>query len=174
MNALTEVSSAYREIMKSSSYRRAMPLVTLAVFAAFILLPAWLIPFNTVAFQFQILRGSDYVVYAALSAATASLLLMQVFLFRKSRDAKERVRSLGQGGLGAYSAILGGLMATAACSSCIAGLFGFLGVGAVFFVGKNIRLLTVLALALMLVSLYFTARRVNGTCKPCEDACPNP
>lgn len=167
-NPFSEIQNAYQDLMKHRAYRRALPLIALAVFAAFVLMPALLIPYNTIAFQLQILKLKDYLIFALLSMATALLILMQVFLFRRSRSAKARAVAVGGGSVGAYSAIMGGFLATAACSSCIAGLLGFLGAGSVFFVAKNSGWFALGALAIMAVALYSTAKQFNGYCGSCE------
>ncbi|MBI4130290.1 hypothetical protein HY468_03175, partial [Candidatus Roizmanbacteria bacterium] len=101
-----------------------------------------------------------------LSMVTALLLLMQVFLFGSK---KKRVETAGQGGVGIFSALFGGLLATAACSACVAAILGFLGAGSVFFVLENQAIFVIGAIALVIVSLYFSSRRVQGYCKECGD-----
>jgi hypothetical protein len=67
------------------------------------------------------------------------------------------------GALGVFGAVVG----TSACASCLASLFGLigLGTGSVFFVLKNQPYFLFGAIALMLlVSSYFTARKVNKVC----------
>ena len=84
---------------------------------------------------------------------------------------KERMKTVGEGGAGVYAAIMGGLLATAACSSCFAALLGFLGAGSVLFVAKYNLYVGAAAILLMSISLFFAARRVNGECKTCDKIC---
>jgi hypothetical protein len=168
-NPFREVISAYRELMKLRGYRRALPVLTAIIFVIFLVAPVYLIPGNDLRFHIgTVLKPSQYVLYAALSLATSLLVLMQAFLFNRSRTTKERMKSVGRGGGGAVAAIMGGLLATAACSSCIAGLLGFLGTGTVLFAAKYNVYVGGAALLLMFVSLFITARRVNGSCNACE------
>jgi len=66
------------------------------------------------------------------------------------------------------SALFGGLLATAACSSCIVAAFGFLGAGSTFFIIENQPDFVYGAIALVLIGLYFSARRVQRYCESCD------
>ena len=72
---------------------------------------------------------------------------------------------MAQGGGGVFAALFGGLLATAACSSCIAAILGFLGAGTVFFVLRNQPWVVAIAILIFLISIYFTAKKVMGECK---------
>ncbi|MCC6348784.1 MAG: TlpA family protein disulfide reductase [Candidatus Eisenbacteria bacterium] len=104
-----------------------LPLAHL-IYGAYVSLPVWLIPGNYLRFQLQLLRAQDHVLFVVLGLATALLVLKQVFLFRRTRGTA-RITAVGRGGVGVWSVVFGGLLATAACSSCIAVFLGFLGAG---------------------------------------------
>lgn len=140
--------------------------LTILLILLYLLIPVWLTPGNSIAFQLSLLTIRDYILFIALSAVTALLILMQVFLFLRSK--KDRVGAVGQGSVGVSSALFGGLLATAACSSCIAVILGFLGAGSVFFVLENQPYVVAAALVLVGVALYFSARRVQRYCESCE------
>lgn len=169
-NPLATFFSASKTVLKDRSYKLWFFGLTAIFIAAYLFLPIWLTPGNTLSFQLSLLRPSDYILFFVLSAVTALLILMQAFLFLRSK--KGRAGAVGQGGVGAFSALFGGLLATAACSSCIAAILGFLGAGSIFFVLENQPYFVYGAIALVLLGLYFSARRVQGYCESCEAPTP--
>lgn len=170
-NPAKETIDALKIVLLSKKSRKWFALLAFFAFITFILIPIFTIPENDLRFYLTILRPIDYAIYAFLSLVIAAVIMMQVYLFKQSRDNKKRLASTVQGGVGAYSAMLGGLLATAACSSCIAGLLGFLGVGSVLFVAQNNVAVAGVALLISLFSLYMSSRKVNGYCKRCETVC---
>lgn len=169
-NPITTIYFATAKVLEKKNYKIWFFALTAIFIAAYILLPVWLTPGNTLSFQISLLRPRDYILFLILSAVTALLILMQAFLFLRSK--KGRAGAVGQGGVGTFSALFGGLLATAACSSCIAALLGFLGAGSIFFILQNQPYIVAIAIALVLVGLYFSARRVRGYCESCEAPTP--
>ena len=169
-NPFTLIFSASKSVLENKSYKLWFFGLTAIFIAAYLLLPIWLTPGNTLSFQLSLLRPSDYILFFVLSAVTALLILMQAFIFLRSK--KGRAGAVGQGGVGAFSALFGGLLATAACSSCIAAILGFLGAGSIFFILENQPYFVYGAIALVLLGLYFSARRVQGYCEDCEVLTP--
>jgi len=165
-NPLHGIIAGIRTVLGSARYRLWFSALTILLVAAYIFLPVWLTPGNTLAFQLSLFTARDYLLFLFLSASTALLILMQVFVFVRSR--KGRAGAVGQGGVGVASALFAGLLATAACSSCIAAVIGFLGAGSVFFVIGHQWYFVYGGIALVLVGLYFSARRVAGYCEDCE------
>lgn len=162
------ILSASRTVLNAGRGYRAwfLPLALL-IYAAYVLLPVWLIPGNSLRFQLQLFRAQDHVLFVALGLATALLVLMQVFLFRRTRGTA-RITAVGRGGVGVWSAVFGGLLATAACSSCIAAFLGFLGAGSTLFIVRHRTPVVLVAFAVVLTALLTTARRVQGYCEECE------
>lgn len=137
----------------------------------FVLFPVWSVPGNNIAFQLSLFTFGDWVLFSILALLIALLFTMQIFIFKrtKNRQAKVReVKNVAGGVLGACAGILGGVFGTAACSWCVAAVFGFLGTGAVLFIAENQFWATVVAISIMLVSLYFASRSVIRGCKHCE------
>lgn len=67
------------------------------------------------------------------------------------------------------SGVFGALVGTASCASCLASVFGLMGVGvgsALFVLSYQMYFLLG-AIVLMSVSLYVTARKINNTCVSC-------
>lgn len=169
-NPFSTVFFASKTALEKRSYKLWFFGLMAIFIAAYIFLPVWLTPGNTFSFQISLLRPRDYLLFVILSAVTALLVLMQAFLFLRSR--KGRAGAVGQGGVGAFSALFGGLLATAACSSCIAAILGFLGAGGIFFVLENQPYFVYGAIALVLFGLYFSARRMQGYCEDCKAPTP--
>lgn len=152
----------------NKTYWLWLVILTIIFIGAYLLLPVWLTPGNSLAFQVSLLTAKDYILFIALSFTTAVLILMHFFLFLRSRDQKKKAKIVGQSGVSLSSALFGGLLATAACSACIASLIGFLGAGSVFFVLKHQWYIVSVALALVLISLYFAAKKIQGYCQSCN------
>lgn len=166
-NPVKEITDALKIVLVSRQSRKHFFVLTLVAFVTFILIPIFTIPGNDLRFYLTILRPIDYAIYAMLSFVIASVIMLQVYLFKQSRDNKRRLASTVSGGVGTYSAVLGGLLATAACSSCIAGLLGFLGAGSVLFIAQNNLAVAGVALLISMFSLYLSSRKVNGDCQSC-------
>ena len=167
-NPLSTIYTASKTVLGENNFKLWFVILTLIFVFAYIFIPVWLTPGNTLAFQMSLFKTKDYVLFFILSTVTALLLLMQVFLFQSK---KHRTKAVSQGGVGIFSALFGGLLATAACSSCIAAILGFLGAGSIFFVLENQPYIVLGAIVLVVASLYFSARRVLGYCSECDDQC---
>lgn len=161
------VFAAARTILLSGrGMRWAFVLLALLFYLLYLVLPVLLIPGNYLGLQLQILRLSDHVQFVFLAVVTALLILMQVYLLRRTRRA-EQAAAVGRGGVGVWSAIFGGLLASAACSSCIAAILGFLGAGSVFFIVDHRSYFVASSFAVVVVALLLTARRIQGYCERC-------
>lgn len=76
--------------MRKFSWQRFRFLIlNIILMAAYILLPVWLTPGNTLSFQLSILRPRDYLLFVFLSPATSLLILTQLFLY--SRPSQRRL-----------------------------------------------------------------------------------
>lgn len=143
--------------------------ITSAIFfALFITIPVWTIPANTLSFQLKTFRTQDYFLMTFLSLVVGLNLVLQIYSLRqrKNKDLPQSVlQSTASGGLGVFGAIIG----TATCVSCLASLFALvgLGTGGVFFVLQNQTLFLLVAVLVILVSLYFAAKKVNKVCNSC-------
>lgn len=144
---------------------------TILALVLFVLVPVWSIPGNDPAFQLSLFSLENWILFIVLALLIALLLTMQVFIFRRARDAASKARNLGNaavGAAGAYAGILGGVFATAACSWCVAAVFGFLGTSAVLFIAQNQIWAVILSIFIMLASLYFASRSILKKCKNCS------
>ncbi len=176
-NPLALIIAASKKILAGTNYKLGLLFLSLFLALVYILLPVGLTPGNSIAFQVSILRPRDYLLFFILSPVTALLILMQIFLWRRGK--KYCARTAGQGGLSVFSALFGGLLATAACSSCITAILGFLGAGSTFFILENQPYVVAASLSLVIIGLYFSARKVVGgdensvNCSPCDNISNN-
>lgn len=165
-NPLSIIFLASKNVLAANNYRFWFIVLFTVFIAGYIFLPVWLTPGNDLKFQLSLLQVRDYVLFIVLAASASLFVLMQVFLFSRSR--KKRASLVAKGGIGVFGALFGGLLATAACSSCIAAILGFLGAGSTFFVLENQPYVAGGAIALVVIGLYFSARKVVGICDDCR------
>lgn len=158
---LAETALTIHGALRVPSALVTLVLVSISFLTLAVLLPVITIPGNAVLFQLSIYQGRDYVLLVILSllAGVHGALLARSWQQRRSRLALSGAAS---GASGLFAAIVG----TAACSSCIASLFGLLGLGtgSVLFVLQYRALFLAAAVAIMLVSLYLTARSARACC----------
>jgi|GEM_PF-1193079 len=164
-NPLSILFLATKKLLHKTLYKVWFIVITLSVFAFYILTAILLIPNNNASFQFSLWHSPDYLLLLFLSASTSLLILAQVFL--SSRARQTRITTLGQCSLGIFSALWGGLLATAACPSCIIAFLGFLGAGSTLFILENRSYVATAAVSLTLVGLYYNARKILGICETC-------
>ena len=96
---------------------------------------------------------------------------MQAYIWKKQKERRDISQSVVQGTVSGAMGIFGTVVGTAACASCLASLFGLigLGTGSVFFVLQNQIYFLLGAIIAMLISLYFAARKVNKVCTSCQN-----
>ncbi len=162
-----DFKKATTTVLQEKNYRNGFIALSILMFAAYIVLPVVLTPGNSIGFQLHLLRPIDFVVFVLLSTVTALLMVMQLYVHNRAKK-KQVLATAGKTGVSLSSAIFGGLLATAACSSCIAGLLGFLGAGSVLFIVENQLPFVIGAISIVLIGLYFTSKRVNNACSSCE------
>lgn len=135
-------------------------------FGLFIYIPVATTPGNSFAFQLSIFRAQDYFLMTFLALLVGLNFSMNIYALRKQKVIGKSAASGTVSGFGgAFAAMVG----TATCASCLASLFGIvgLGIGSVAFVLKRQTWFLLGAIALVITSLYFTARKVNNTCGSC-------
>lgn len=167
-NPITLIFNASKTALAQSFvYRLLFLAFVIAALILLVLVPVWSVPGNDISFQLSLFTFGNWILFLALAFLIALLLTMQIFIFRRAKSNAVRARSLGNaasGAAGAYAGILGGVFATAACSWCVAAVFGFLGTGTVLFIAQNQLWAVLVALGIMIVSLYFASKKVNNAC----------
>jgi len=159
---LQQIYNAAKQVLGERKYVFIFFLFTLFFFWLFVFIPVVTTPGNTLAFQLSIFRGQDY--FLMLFLALLVGLNFSMYIFAHTSQSAVSGTAVGFGG--AFAAIVG----TAACASCLAFFFGImgLGVGSVIFVLKYQTFFFLGAIALIVLSLYFTARKVNKHCASCQ------
>lgn len=181
-NPITLIFNASKTVLtQSRAYQLWFIVFIISALVLFVLVPVWSVPGNDIAFQFSLFTFGNWILFAVLALLIALLLTMQIFIFRRAKNNAVRARGLGNAatgaagphtkilgifgvGAGAYAGILGGVFATAACSWCVAAVFGFLGTGTVLFIAQNQLWAVLVALSIMLVSIYFVSKKVVKDC----------
>ncbi|MBI2051996.1 hypothetical protein HYT33_04535 [Candidatus Roizmanbacteria bacterium] len=138
------------------------------IFLFFVMVQIWTIPGNNIRLQLSIFKTRDYILTVLLSFLVSLFLVMQAFIFRNAYSAKTKLASVGVGGATGYLGMGAAVLATATCAACLIALFGFLGFGSIVFLLKNQWWVVSVAIILLLVSLYFSSRKVNGLCESCK------
>lgn len=142
---------------------------TLILFALLIAIPIWTTPGNTIEFQFKIFRMKDYVLMVTLSILAGLNFATYWYGFKLKRNTQAVAQSITGGTVVGVASIFGAIVGTAACASCLVSLFAIIGLeaGSAIFILENQSYFLLGAIAVMLASLYFATRKVNGICKSC-------
>lgn len=161
-NPIATISEATKEVLRSGKYLRLFGVIFLALVTIIILIPTLTIPENDLLFQLSIFTVKDWFLTVLLSILVGLMITLQVYSYRKQRSLH-----IGNSIAGSSSGIIASLFGTAGCSSCLAGIFGFLGAGNVFFLLEYQAYVVAVSMVLILASLYFAARKINcnGACK---------
>lgn len=165
---MQHIPSATIRVLKQPRFTLLCSAVTLIFFALFVAIPVFTIPGNSFGFQLSIFRAQDYVLMSLLALLVGLNIAFAVFDWQQKREAKQ-IQKVAQGAVTGTLGIFGAVVGTAACASCLASLFGLIGLGtsSLFFVLKNQSYFLISAIALMIISLYFAARKVNRVCNSC-------
>jgi len=170
VDVFTQTYLAIRTVIKKRNYALLVFIVAVPFFGLFILIPVITIPGNSFQFQLSIFRTRDYVLMAFLAVLVGLNFALQIYSFAQ-RKKQQKFSQPAMGGIAAgVSGVFGAIVGTAVCASCLASLFGLigLGTGSVFFVLQNQLYFLLGAIALMFVSLYFAAKKVNRVCDFCR------
>jgi len=160
---INHIITASRQVLSRKSYLISFIVLIFIILAVFISIPVFLIPANSFLFQVTVFTIKDYILLAVLSVLTSLLIVMQVFSYKQAK-----IYSSGKTAMGGGSAIVAALFGTASCSACLAAVFGFFGIGTVFFLVEYQWFIVGIAILIMLISLYFTSLKLNGVCESCK------
>lgn len=141
-------------------------------FALFVFIPVATAPGNTLAFQLSALsffRAQDYFLMIFFALLAGLNFSMNIYAWRKQKQTANIYKSVASGATVGFGGIFAAIVGTATCVSCLAYLFGImgLGIGSVVFILKYRTFFLLGAIVLILFSLYLTARKVNKACNSC-------
>lgn len=168
-NIIFQIWFAIKKVLGIKTYLLIFSVFALALFAFLIVLPLFTIPGNTLTFQLKIFTARDYLLMTFLSLFAGLNLALFWYGFSQNKKASDASQAVAGGAVSAIAGIFGVVVATASCLGCLVALLGFvgLGVGSALFILKNQSYFLLGAVFLMLISLYFAARKVNKVCNSC-------
>lgn len=164
------IYSAIKKVLAEKIYLLLALFAAAFFFGVFIFIPLVTIPGNDLRFQLSIYSRENYILMISLALLVGVTFTTQLYAARQHRTLRKSLPPVLQSVmLSGASSIFGSIVGTASCASCLASLFGLigLGTGSLFFVLENQSYFLLGAIALMLVSLYFAARKVNRLCSSC-------
>lgn len=160
--------SANKLVFSDKRYLLGFLVVAFAMFWLLLYIPIRTVPGNDLAFQLSILTPKDWLLFAILPILTALSIVMNIYILKHKQSIQDGASMAGQGGTGFLSGIVASVFGTATCASCVASIFGFLGVGGVLFLLQYRTFITTAAIILLLISLYVTSKRVLNACESCK------
>lgn len=166
------IYSAAIKVFAERIYLLLALLMTAFFFGVFIFIPLVTIPGNDLRFQLSIYTRENYVLMSFLAVLVGATFAMQIYAAKKQRMLRKSLPpALHSAALSGASGIFGSIVGTASCSLCLTSLFGFIGfgTGSILFVLQNQIYFLLGAIIAMLVSLYFTARKVVKICQKCQE-----
>ena len=157
MNVFKVIAFAIKESLRGTKYKLLFVAVSLFIFFLFVLIPTISIPGNTLLFQLSLFSLLDFSVTIFLSVLYAVFVTMQIYAMR----TQKKVTGMATVATGGAGALFAGISGTAFCASCLAPLFAFLGIGfgGLLFVLEYRFYFVIGIVVLMLIAIYFTAKR---------------
>ncbi len=161
-NPIKIIINSLRRTLHSKNYLLIFLLIAFIFFSIFVLIPVFSIPGNSLSFQLEIFTFWNYVLMFSLAITISLMISMQIYAYKTKKSVR---RGVGRGAVGGFSSIMAGLFGTASCASCVAAIFGFLGLGTVFFLIEYQWYIVGISLALVLLSIYLTSLSIERGCK---------
>jgi len=164
-NQITTIYKSSKKVLISEGYFKKFLIAVGLFLVIFILLPTYLTPGNTLKFQLtEVFTFWNYIMMILISALLGLMISMQMY----THKLKKSMKNTGKGVVGGFSGLVAGVFGTAACSSCVAAIFGFLGLGTVFFLIKYQPFIVGGSLLLVLISIYLTSVGIEKNCEVCK------
>lgn len=155
---------AVKKVFKEQNFI-AFSLLYLSSLWFFIYIPVRQIPGNTFSFQISLFSFFDWLLLMVLSFLTSLSLTMNYFIIKNELKKTLSAKTVGRGSFNLLSAVAGSIFGpTASCASCVGTIFGFLGVGTVFFLLKYRFAIVIVSIFIMLFTLYHSSKKVLGIC----------
>jgi hypothetical protein len=142
-------------------------LIASALFLLLMFIPVWTVPGNDFFFQLSIIEPWILALFITLSVANALLIQMQRYIHRIIKEKKAKAGHLVKGAT-AISILLSSLSAAIVCAACYSTVLAFLGLGVSSFLVEQRELISLIALGLTLIALYYTGKRINHNCTVCK------
>ncbi len=166
VSAMHHIKAAGKTTLSDRGRLAAFLLLTPLIASLLFLIPVKVIPGNDILFQASQFQMLDYLLLLLVATLQSLLLVMSFSLFRRNRHHNAS-RAWSYQSLGIMSGVPAFLFGSKLCPVCLGGILGFLGPGALFFVIEYRAWFFAASAALLLLSLYAVARKVNGVCELC-------
>lgn len=154
------------QIFQGRTYQVIAIIGTIFLFCLYVFLPILLVPGNTLRLELEIISPFNYVLLFILALATSFLITLEIFSFLHSRA--QGLRIIGEGGTSIFASLVEGVLAAASCGCGTGILLGAIGLGgSTIFVSVNQIPITISLLSIVIVGLYFSARRAANLCDSC-------
>lgn len=153
---------AARQVFRSWKYTLFFAAFTLLFIAMYVGVPIYTVPGNTLAFWLSEITPLSLVLMLLTAMGIGLLLSMHVYLYRCAHGIQPK--EAGAGTIATITGFVTGLFASATCAACIGGLLSFIGFPTVLLLLQYRVELALLSLALIVVSLHYTARRFYKAC----------
>lgn len=141
--------------------------VSAVFFLLLIAIPVWTTPGNDFLFQLSILEPELLVIMIALSVLNGLLVVMQIYIRKKAR-AKKKLHRHAKESATAFGIIVSSLTATLACAACYSSVLALIGLGTAAVIVQYRIYIAAVAIALTLVAIYYSAKRINNDCEVCS------
>ncbi len=167
INTLLLIPRATQITLKRPKYQ-LITIIAAVVFPVLsITVPVLFVSGNDLSFQLELMTTIDYILLGILSLISALLVSMQIYVLSGSESSK-KLSIAGQGSVGIVASLFGGIT-IASCGCSVGILLGLIGLGGgSLFIASHKVYLMVSMIALVMVGVYLTARRVLGECATCH------
>ena len=160
-NPIKIIYKASKRILSNRNYLLTFIFISILFLTIFILIPVFAIPGNDILFQLGIFTYWNYILMFTLATFVSLMISMQIYNYK----LKKSIKRAGGAVAGGFSGFIAGLFGTASCASCVAAIFGFLGVGTVFLLIKYQWYIVGISLVFILLSIYFNSLSIERGCK---------
>lgn len=161
-----QIPLAIRQVFKTRRYVLIFLVSAVVLFVSLVAFPLFTIPGNTIAFQLKIFTAQNYLLMAFLSILAGLNFALSWYGFVQQKKVSDVSQAVAGGAVSTIAGFFGAVVATASCLGCLVALLSLvgLGVGSALFILKNQSYFLLGSIALMIISLYFAARKINKVC----------
>ena len=153
------VFKAANAVLSGKKYALLFVLLSVGIFWVLVLVPDKIASVNT---PVRILGTGNYLFLGSVSILASLVAIMQIFSLRLT--GKVGVGQSALSGAGLLSGFVSAVFSSAVCGLCVSALFGFLGAGGVIFLVDNKAYVVAGSVGLLVLSLYFSSKKVNEDC----------
>jgi len=155
--------SGAKVVLSERKYLAGVIVLAIALsFTYMLAVPVLTTPGNDLAFALSVLTPVVVATDILISAGTAVLLAMTVYLFKQVRTAK------AAGGGAAGASAFSGIVASVTCPACATTILGFLGASGTIFFATYRNFFALIGLAIIGVAIYAVSRSISKGCESCQ------